>query len=101
MTALIISVVSVVLGGGLVSALLIHKRESPKSKAEAAKTKAEEAEVLANTAIKLTTALSDRVATLEARDAAYRLHVGALNRHIENRLPPPPPDLPDILKSLA
>ncbi len=42
--------------------------------------------------------LSQRVSELERRDRAWRAYVDLLTDHITRRLPPPPPDIPDVLK---
>lgn len=97
------------LGGGAVvsilTAVLLHIRESPKSKAEAAKVKAEAAEVVANAALKIVTKLEDSVTILEGRlllmdnrEALYEDYARDLRKHIEDGFPPPPPAWPDDLR---
>lgn len=94
MTATIISLASILLGGGLIGGILLHQRESPKAKADAART-------IAETALKVAENLEKRVELLESQKIAYINYAEILRAHINAGSPPPPPDWPEILKSIA
>ena len=91
MTTLILSLIGALGTGGLITGLLVHKRESPKAKAEAA-------EIIASAALKIVQSLEGRVAALEFREFEFLSYVESLRAHINAGNPPPPPPWPDTLK---
>lgn len=94
MTAMILTLIGSAGVGAIVTAVLLHLRESPKAKADTAAT-------LASTALAIVEKLEDRVTVLESRDLAATAYIAVLRQHIEAGNPPPPPDWPEILKSIA
>lgn len=143
MIANIVAGALILLGGALIGAILLHKREAPKAKAEekltdaqadltdaqteltaaqiaktkadAAKTQAETAEIAANSALRIAqdlqktvekqgeilAAQGETIEQLEGFKTASRDYIHELRLHIENGYGPPPPDWPEIIKSIA
>lgn len=91
MTPIILGLIGALGTGGLITGLLVHKRESPKAKAEAA-------EIIAGAALKIVQSLETRVTALEFREFEFLAYVEALRAHINAGNPPPPPDWPESLK---
>lgn len=92
MTATILTIIGGLLGGGLITGILLHKRESPKAKADAAKT-------IADSALEIVKEVKEDNAVFK-RDLALAIdYAQSLRDHIYQGNPPPPPAWPGELKN--